>query len=122
MAKSCRPFLAFVALAAAFSSGCGRAGDSAPAGRKGGRSLPVRTAPVVARDVVYTVKALGSLEPDEMVQITAEVAGVAREVLFRRADLMGEMLILREFANHRGEQGCVINGSGANRKHRQGPG
>jgi multidrug efflux system membrane fusion protein len=86
MAKSCRPFLAFVALAAAFSSGCGRAGDSAPAGRKGGRSLPVRTAPVVARDVVYTVKALGSLEPDEMVQITAEVAGVAREVLFNAGD------------------------------------
>lgn len=54
--------------------------------KKGGRSLVVRTAPVVVRDVVYKVQALGSLEPEEQVHITAEVSGAVKEVLFHAGD------------------------------------
>lgn len=54
----------------------------------------MRTAPVVAKDVTYSVKALGSLEPDELVQITAEVAGVAREVFFNAGDRVTPATIL----------------------------
>ncbi len=78
---------AFGALASVcvLASGCGGGGDSAP-GRKAGRSLPVVTSTVAARDVVYEVRALGSLEPEELVQITAEVGGAAKEVLFNAGD------------------------------------
>lgn len=81
-----QPLVAVLIGLASLSSACGRPGDAGPAARKGGRSLAVRTEPVIAKDVAYTVKALGSLEPDEMVQITAEVGGVAREVLFNAGD------------------------------------
>ena len=46
----------------------------------------MRSAPVVARDVVYEVKVLGSLEPEELVHVTAEVGGAAKEVLFNAGD------------------------------------
>ncbi len=41
---------------------------------------------VTLRDVAYKVKALGSLEPEELVQITAEVSGAAKEVTFQAGD------------------------------------
>ena len=58
-------------------SGCGRTSE-APAGRASGgmRSIPVRTAPVETRDVSYRVSALGSLEAEEIIQVTAEVEGM----------------------------------------------
>lgn len=63
-------------------------GGEEPAGgaKRAGRSLIVRTAPVTARDVVYKVQALGSLEPEELVQITAEVTGAVKEVRFHAGD------------------------------------
>jgi len=99
VARNCRSSLAalpvvLAVLAATLSPGCGKGGDAAASGKKGGRSLPVRTSPVVARDVAYLVKALGSLEPDEMVQITAEVGGVAREVLFNAGDRVTPATVL----------------------------
>jgi multidrug efflux system membrane fusion protein len=42
----------------------------------------VRTAPVETRDVSYRVSALGSLEAEEIVQVTAEVEGAVTEVRF----------------------------------------
>jgi len=68
-----------------FSSGCGQSGSESPAGRGAGgprRSIPVRTAPVATRDVSYRVSALGSLEAEEIVQVTAEVEGAVTEVRF----------------------------------------
>ncbi len=44
--------------------------------------VAVRTAPVTIRDVVYEIRALGSLEAPERVQVVAEVEGAVSEVLF----------------------------------------
>ena len=74
-----------VILASALSLACG-GGDNPSSGKKGARSLAVRTTSVTARDVVYQVKALGSLEPEELIQITAEVSGAAKEVAFQAGD------------------------------------
>lgn len=64
---------------------CGEKSKPGSGGRSG-RSLAVRTARVDARDVIYKVKALGSLEPEELIQITAEVSGAAKEVAFQAGD------------------------------------
>jgi multidrug efflux system membrane fusion protein len=72
-------------LSGAVLAACG-GGDSTKAAGQGARGLAVRTAPVVARDVVYTIQSLGSLEPDELVQITAEVSGAVKEVMFHAGD------------------------------------
>ena len=65
-------------------SSCTKGGEPASGSGQAARTLAVRTAPVAARDVVYTVQALGSLEPEELVQITAEVSGAVKEVLLPR--------------------------------------
>ena len=77
-------FLAF--LTAGLLTACKEKSTPRGASKKAARSLAVRTAPVVARDVVYKVQALGSLEPEESVQITAQVNGAVREVLFHAGD------------------------------------
>src|SRR3990172_7155256 len=66
------------------SGGCGERPAEGPARGAGGRgrSIPVRTAPVATRDVSYRVTALGSLEAEEIVQVTAEVEGAVTEVRF----------------------------------------
>lgn len=62
--------------------------------RRGGRSLVVRTAQVTASDVVYKVQALGSLEPEELVRITAEVTGAVKEVMFHAGDRVAPETVL----------------------------
>jgi multidrug efflux system membrane fusion protein len=84
------------ALGLAFSlMGCsGSRSDAPPSNPRGGpagsgfraRPVPVRTASVKVQDVVYTVKALGSLEAEEMVQVTAEVEGAVSAVRFHEGD------------------------------------
>jgi membrane fusion protein, multidrug efflux system len=75
---------------------CRGGGESDGKNRRGGRGLAVRTAPVVARDVVYRVQALGSLEPEELLQITAEVSGAVKEVLFNAGDdVTAETVLVR---------------------------
>ncbi|MCM2256804.1 MAG: efflux RND transporter periplasmic adaptor subunit [Vicinamibacteria bacterium] len=81
------------ASSSAFLVACGgssSAAGSAPAGAKpasrGPMALKVRVAPVTVQDVVYEVKAVGSLEAEEIVQVTAEVEGAVSEVLFREGD------------------------------------
>jgi RND family efflux transporter MFP subunit len=78
--------LLFIILSFELSSGCSRSADSGGTPRKAGRSLVVRMAPVTAQDVVYKVQALGSLEPEELIQITAEVTGAVKEVHFHAGD------------------------------------
>jgi membrane fusion protein (multidrug efflux system)/multidrug efflux system membrane fusion protein len=65
---------------------CGRSQGAPAAARGGMRAISVRVAPVQSQDVVYQVKALGSLEADEMVHITAEVEGAVSEVRIQQGD------------------------------------
>jgi multidrug efflux system membrane fusion protein len=67
------------------AAGCGSSND-ASAARPQRAALRVRAAPVAVQDVVYQIKALGSLEAQEMVQVTAQVDGVATNVKFREGD------------------------------------
>jgi RND family efflux transporter MFP subunit len=74
---------------------CGKT-QGAPASRAGVAALRVRVALVQVQDVVYRVQALGSLEADEMVRVTAQVEGAVSEVLFQAGDRVGpETLLLR---------------------------
>ena len=52
-------------------------------------ALRVRVAPVAVQDVVYQIKSLGQIEAQDMVQVTAEVDGVATDVRFREGDRVG---------------------------------
>lgn len=91
-----RTLLALLALAAAFLPACEKAGagSAASRGKGGGRALPVKTAVVATRDVAYQVQALGSLEPEELVQVTAEVTGGVKEVLFNAGDEVTKETVL----------------------------
>lgn len=73
---------------------CGGASEPSGGARRTARSLPVRQASVVTRDVVYKVEALGSLEPAELGQITAEVAGAVKEVRFQAGDRVTPSTVL----------------------------
>ncbi len=78
-------YLPAIVLLLALTWGCGERPAEAPARGAGGgrgRSIPVRTALVATRDVSYQVTALGSLEAEEIVQVTAEVEGAVTEVRF----------------------------------------
>jgi RND family efflux transporter MFP subunit len=54
----------------------------------------VRVAPVEVQEVVYQIKALGSLEAEEMVQVTAEVEGAVSDVSFHEGDRVGAQTVL----------------------------
>jgi multidrug efflux system membrane fusion protein len=86
-----------LALFFSLSAACRSSGDpSGAAGRGGGRALNVRMAPVPARDVIYKIQAHGSLEAEELVQITAEVSGAVSEVRFHEGDrVTPETVLLR---------------------------
>ncbi len=69
--------------APARESGAAQAAAGGGTRAGGGRralQFPVEVAPVVARDVEYTVSAVGSIEAFETVQVTARVAGVVDRV------------------------------------------
>jgi membrane fusion protein, multidrug efflux system len=78
-----------VALGPACRDGSGAAAAGRPASR-----LSVRVAPVAVQDVVYEIKAVGSLEAEELVQITAEVEGAVAEVRFHEGDRVGPATVL----------------------------
>lgn len=65
--------------------GCERKEQSVKPARAA-KGLAVKTASVTARDVVYEVKSMGSLEPEELIHITAEVSGAVKEVRFHAGD------------------------------------
>jgi membrane fusion protein, multidrug efflux system len=68
--------------------------QATPATRTGPPPLQVRVAPVKVEDVVYKVQALGSLEADEMVRVTAQVEGAVAEVLFQAGDRVNPTTVL----------------------------
>jgi multidrug efflux system membrane fusion protein len=72
-----------------------KAGQTTASPRGAGpRALTVRAAEVVVQDVVYEIKAIGSLEPEELVQITAEVQGAVADVRFNEGDRVGTGTVL----------------------------
>jgi multidrug efflux system membrane fusion protein len=73
--------------------GCGRGSDAA-AGRPQRPALQVRVAPVAVQDVVYQIKSLGQIEARDVVQVTAQVDGVATDVRFREGDRVGPDTVL----------------------------
>jgi len=91
--------LALLALAA-----CGR--DAAPP-TGGGRPsreatrFPVEVAPVEARAVEYSIRAVGSVEAFEEVAVTARVAGVVERVRFQEGDTIGTDTVLAEIEPER---------------------
>jgi len=80
-------------VAAALGSACGGGNDPA-AGRPQRAALRVRVAPVAVQDVVYQIKSLGQIEAQDMVQVTAQVEGVATDVRFREGDRVGPGTVL----------------------------
>jgi len=88
-----KPLLVFPLVAAALGSACGGGTDPA-AGRQQRPALRVRVAPVAVQDVVYQIKSLGQIEAQDMVQVTAQVEGVATDVRFREGDRVGPGTVL----------------------------
>jgi multidrug efflux system membrane fusion protein len=88
-----KSLLVSVFAAAALGSACGGASDPA-AGRQQRQALRVRVAPVAVQDVVYQIKSLGQIEAQDMVQVTAQVEGVATDVRFREGDRVGPGTVL----------------------------
>jgi multidrug efflux system membrane fusion protein len=85
------PTAALLALAA-LPLAC-RGSQGAPAARGAG-GLAVRVSPALTQDVAYEIKALGSLEAEEMVQVTAEVEGAVGDVRFHEGDRVGTGTVL----------------------------
>jgi multidrug efflux system membrane fusion protein len=56
--------------------------------------LTVKVAPVVSQDVVYEIKAPGTLEAEELVQITAQVEGAVTGVQFHEGDVVDKGTVL----------------------------
>jgi membrane fusion protein, multidrug efflux system len=71
-----------------------RGSGAAPAGRTTVRALVVRMAPAETQDVAYEIKALGTLEAEELVQVTAEVEGAVSDVRFHEGDRVGTGTVL----------------------------
>ncbi len=81
------------AAVAVLGSACGGSQDAASA-RPERAALRVRVSPVVVQDVVHQIKALGSIEAQDLVQVTAQVEGVASEVRFREGDRVSPATVL----------------------------
>jgi multidrug efflux system membrane fusion protein len=54
----------------------------------------VRVAPVVSQDVIYQIKSPGTMEAEELVQITAQVEGQVTAVQFHEGDRVGRGTVL----------------------------
>jgi len=88
--------LAFSAVLAALAAASCRPTQGASPAKPQSRAITVRTAPVQAQDVVYAIKAIGSLEAEEIVQLTAEVEGAVKDVSFHEGDrVTPETILLR---------------------------
>ena len=80
-------------LALAALSACSGAGSS-PNAKPERPALAVHIARVAVKDVVYRIKALGGLEAQDQVQVTAEVEGAVSEVRFHEGDRVTPQTIL----------------------------
>jgi len=87
------PLLPLALGAVLCASACGGARGAGDA-RPQRSALRVRAAVVVVQDVVNQIKALGQIEAQDMVQVTAQVEGVARDVSLREGDRVGPGTVL----------------------------
>jgi multidrug efflux system membrane fusion protein len=87
------PFLSALALATA-AAGCTKPTQGAAGPGRGARTLTVKVEPVHARDVTYKIQAVGSLEAEQVVQVTAEVEGKVTDVRFDEGMRVGPQTIL----------------------------
>jgi multidrug efflux system membrane fusion protein len=90
---SSKPCLVSILAAAALAPACG-GGTDAAAARQRRPALRVRVSPVAVQDVVYQIKSLGQIEARDMVQVTAQLEGVASDVRFREGDRVGPGTVL----------------------------
>ena len=65
--------------------GAGGPGGAVRGGR-GAAAIPVKAGLVKVQQVTYSIQAVGSLEAEDMIQVTAELDGVLTEVKFREGD------------------------------------
>lgn len=90
-------------LLAAGSLACGEGAPAAsgsatsrPAAGGSARTVKVTAQPVSVRDVTYTLQAMGSIEAEEEVRVTAGVEGVVTRVSFREGDTVTTGSVLAE--------------------------
>lgn len=106
-----RPLFRLAAAALALLSAVAACGESKsqPAedgslrGRRGPQSFPVETQVVQAREVAYSVSAVGTVSAFETVQITARVPGVVERVRFAEGDQVKQGQVLVEVEPQRYE-------------------
>lgn len=89
-----RRLLVPVAVSLLAGVSCGRTQGAASKGRATPPPVVVRVAPVAVQEVVYKIKALGSLEAQEIVHVTAEVEGAVAAVLFNEGDRVTPKTVL----------------------------
>jgi membrane fusion protein, multidrug efflux system len=83
------------ALLTPLCSACGSGGGASSA-KPGRPAVVVRTATVAVQDVAFQIKALGTLEAQDLVQVTAQVEGAVAEVRFHEGDrVTPETVLLR---------------------------
>src|SRR5215831_16986302 len=92
-----RPTLVLMLLLAA--GGCKPSAPAQPIGgfnTGGKRAFPVEVRSVGTEDVRYTIDAVGTLEPQEEVKVTARVAGMVEKVLFEEGTQVTPKTVLAE--------------------------
>jgi multidrug efflux system membrane fusion protein len=83
---------------------CKPGGPGTPPAAPGGavkRMFPVEVQPVATEDVQYAIDAVGSLEPQEEVRVTARVSGVVEKVFFEQGTKVTLDTILAEIDRSR---------------------
>src|SRR5689334_13318588 len=94
-----RTLLPLLLLLAACKPGGPTPGAPAGAGMK--RAFPVEVHPVGTEDVKYTIDAVGTLEPEEQVKVTARVQGMVEKVLFEEGAKVTTRTVLAEIDRSR---------------------
>jgi multidrug efflux system membrane fusion protein len=95
-----RAFVPVLLLAAVAGGACDRS-QGAPLKRPAAPGLRVRAAEVTRQDVVYSIRAVGSLSADEVVQVTAEVEGPVRDVTFNEGQRVSPQTLLARIDTER---------------------
>lgn len=70
----------------AATAGGGAKGKSGKAGRGGGGPLAVKAVRAVTKPMPVLIDAVGTVEPEQSVQVRAQVSGVLQSVLFKEGD------------------------------------
>lgn len=90
-----------VPLVLLLAAACKPPGAPPVAGGSAKRAFPVEVRVVAVEDVKYTIDAVGSLEPEEQVQVTARVSGMVEKVLFEEGTKVTPKTVLAEIDRSR---------------------